>query len=128
MEMKPSVLETATIPDKLPVIEKKASSTSSLYISSTISTPSIKSILSAVANFMSAQISSEPTVGPGMLSNPDLIYFSEEKYIVENPEAFGEELKQVLRTPPSKENIVEFVGALYDCAQFRYIKGSHILL
>ena len=50
----------------------------------------------------------------------DLFFFSEEKYILEKPEAFDKQRIALLRETPSVENIYEFIKALYDCAQFRY--------
>jgi hypothetical protein len=48
-----------------------------------------------------------------------LFFFSEEKYILEKPEAFDKQRIALLRETPSVENILEFMKALYDCAQFR---------
>ena len=39
----------------------------------------------------------------------------------EKPEEFDEQRKSLLRETPSLDNIYEFIKALYDCAQFRYI-------
>lgn len=49
-----------------------------------------------------------------------MFFFSEEKYILEKPEAFDRQRIALLRETPSVENILEFMKALYDCAQFRY--------
>jgi hypothetical protein len=49
----------------------------------------------------------------------DIFFFSEEKYILEKPEAFDKQRIALLRETPSVENILEFMKALYDCAQFR---------
>jgi hypothetical protein len=48
----------------------------------------------------------------------ELFYFSEEKYILEKPEAFDPERIAMLREVPTVEQILDFVKALYDCAQF----------
>ncbi len=118
--VKISVLEAATIPDKLAVVEKKASSTSSLYIGSTITSPNIHSIVRVVALYLSPKISADPKVGADITSNNNFCYFSEEKYTVENPEAFEEERKDHIYTAPDTSAIEEFISALYDCAQFRF--------
>lgn len=47
-----------------------------------------------------------------------MFYFSEEKYILEKPEAFDPERIAMLRETPTIDNILDFVKALYDCAQF----------
>ena len=115
-----SLLAEATIPHTIPVIEKKASSTSSLYIGSAITTPSIKSILRVVASFLAPHISSDLSVVTFMMNDPDLCHFCEQKYIIENPESM-ESADQQDFSPPTKQSIAEFIGALYDCAQFRFI-------
>lgn len=46
----------------------------------------------------------------------ELFYFSEEKYILEKPEAFDPERIAMLREVPTVEQILDFVKALYDCA------------
>ena len=47
-----------------------------------------------------------------------MFFFSEEKYILENEHAFDSERISLLRETPTIENILEFIKALYDCAQF----------
>jgi len=56
-----------------------------------------------------------------------LYYFSEEKYMKEKPEEFDEQRKSLLRETPSLDNIYEFIKALYDCAQFRYISKKSVI-
>jgi len=109
-----SLLKEASIPHDTPVIEKKASSTSSLYIGSTITTPNVKSILRTIAAFLAPKISSDREYMSAMLEHPDFSYFCEDKYIIENPESGA----PFTILPPTKENIAEFIGALYDSAQF----------
>jgi hypothetical protein len=48
----------------------------------------------------------------------ELFFFSEEKYILEKPEAFDPERIAMLRETPTIEQILDFIKALYDCAQF----------
>ena len=48
----------------------------------------------------------------------ELFFFSEEKYILEKPEAFDPERIAMLRETPTIEHILDFIKALYDCAQF----------
>ena len=48
----------------------------------------------------------------------ELFFFSEEKYIMEKPEAFDPQRIALLRETPSVEQILDFVKALFDCAQF----------
>ena len=48
----------------------------------------------------------------------ELYFFSEEKYIKENPASFDEERIALLRTAPTADSIFDFLKALYECAQF----------
>ena len=45
-----------------------------------------------------------------------MFFFSEEKYILEKPDAFDSQRIALLRETPTIENILEFIKALYDCA------------
>jgi hypothetical protein len=53
-----------------------------------------------------------------MDTESELYFFSEEKYITENPNAFDEERIRLLRRAPTIDNIFDFLKALYECAQF----------
>ena len=53
-----------------------------------------------------------------MPQESELFFFSEEKYILEKPEAFDPERIAMLRETPTIEQILDFIKALYDCAQF----------
>ena len=86
---------------------------------SSMANPNVKSIIRAIAAYLSVQISTDPSDGESLLANMDLFIFSEEKYISENPEAFDQEQIEYLRTPPTKELILEFIYALYDSAKLR---------
>ena len=48
----------------------------------------------------------------------ELYFFSEEKYIKENPASFDEERIALLRKAPTADSIFDFLKALYECAQF----------
>ena len=50
--------------------------------------------------------------------NSDLFFFSEEKYILEKPEAFDKQRISILRSTPTAEQILDFIKALFDCAKF----------
>ena len=109
-------MKDASIDYNKPVIGKKASSTSSLYIGSTIITPNINSILRGLAAFLFPRISTKPADLEPIMKHPKLYYFCEEKYIIENPEMTA--LSSVSPSPPTKESIATFIGALFDSAQF----------
>lgn len=117
--MKKSMLQSTKIEYKDPIIDHKSSTTSSIMASSTITKPDVKSMVHAVATILQSQMLE---AGPEPISeDDDLYFFSEEKYIKEKPEAFDEARLALLRETPTVENIDEFIQALYDCAQFRYI-------
>ena len=116
MESFQSIIKDATIIYKIPVIEKKASSTNSLYVGSTIMSPNVKSILRTIAAFLYPLISKDPNKVSAMMKHPDYSYFCEEKYIIENPEIT--QLSRISPMPPTKDSILFFIGALYDSAKF----------
>lgn len=97
---------------------KFANTTGSLYITSTITAPNVKSIIQAVSTILHSQMLEDQGSGKELLAGSDLYYFSEEKYIKEKPEEFDESRKALLRETPTADNIYEFMKALYDCAQF----------
>lgn len=56
--------------------------------------------------------------GKTVPEDSQLFFFSEEKYIKEKPDAFDQQRIALLRETPSVEQILDFIKALYDCAQF----------
>jgi hypothetical protein len=99
-------------------VDHKASTTSSLHITSTISAPNVQSLIQSVATILHTQLLEDMAMGKKIPEDPDLFCFSEEKYIKEKPEEFDELRKAMLRETPTMENIYEFMKALYDCAKF----------
>ena len=108
-----------------PIVDHKSSTTSSIMIGSTITKPDVKSMIHAVATIFQSQMMEDGSVGKQIMSQSDLYFFCEEKYISEKPEAFDEQRLALLRETPTVDNIYEFIQALYDCAQFRYIFLAH---
>jgi len=100
------------------MVDKFANTTGSMYISSTITAPNVKSIIQAVSTILHSQMLEDQGSGKELIPGSDLYYFSEEKYIKEKPEEFDEQRKALLRETPTADNIYEFMKALYDCAQF----------
>eukprot|EP00355_Strombidium_rassoulzadegani_P008650 CAMPEP_0168614850 /NCGR_PEP_ID=MMETSP0449_2-20121227/4196_1 /TAXON_ID=1082188 /ORGANISM="Strombidium rassoulzadegani, Strain ras09" /LENGTH=219 /DNA_ID=CAMNT_0008655561 /DNA_START=80 /DNA_END=739 /DNA_ORIENTATION=+ len=90
----------------------------SMYIGSTISKPNVDSIINAVATILHSQMLEDQNQGKKIEKDSELFFFSEEKYIQEKPDAFDSQRIQLLRETPTIENILEFIKALYDCAQF----------
>jgi len=99
-------------------LERKYNSTSTLYVSSTISAPNVNSIIQAVATIIHSQVLEDTTLARLVDPTSDLYFFSEEKYISQHPQAFDTERLEMLRRTPTVENIYDFYKALYDCAQF----------
>jgi len=104
--------------DTTAMVDKFANTTGSMYISSTITSPNVKSIIQAVSTILHSQMLEDQGSGKELIPGSDLYYFSEEKYIKEKPEEFDEQRKALLRETPTADNIYEFMKALYDCAQF----------
>ena len=112
---------------------RKSSTMNSMYIGSTISKPNVESIINAVATILHSQMLEvslmdflviilfwfqDQNQGKKIEQDSELFFFSEEKYILEKPDAFDSQRIALLRETPTIENILEFIKALYDCAQF----------
>ena len=98
--------------------KKFASTTSSLYIDSTISKPNADAIITAVSTIIHSQILEDIQNEREIEEDSDLFFFSEEKYIKEKPEEYDESRRALLREMPTIDSITEFIKALYECAQF----------
>lgn len=95
---------------------RKSSTMNSMYIGSTISKPNVESIINAVATILHSQMLEDQNQGKKIEQESELFFFSEEKYILEKPDAFDSQRIALLRETPTIENILEFIKALYDCA------------
>ncbi len=87
-----------------------------MYITSTLTSPNVKSIFQAVSTILHSQILDDIQSKEDIEPDSDLFFFSEEKYINEKPEEFDEQRRMLLRETPTVDNIYEFMKALYDCA------------
>jgi hypothetical protein len=96
----------------------KSNSTSTILLQSTMSSPNVKLIIQAVATLLHSNITEDIMEGKVISPQSELYYFSEEKYISENPQAFEEERIALLRKTPSRDEISGFIEAIYDLAQF----------
>ena len=56
--------------------------------------------------------------GKEIPEDSELYYFSEEKYIKEKPEDFDQERIVLLGQTPTVEEMMDFIKALFDTAQF----------
>ena len=96
----------------------KSNSTGSIMMQSTINAPNVKLIIRAVATILHSNITDDMLEGKIIPITSDLYYFSEDKYINENPDAYSEERISLLRKPPTQDDIASFIEAIYDLAQF----------
>jgi hypothetical protein len=96
----------------------KSNSTSTIMLQSTMTSPNVKLLIQAVATLLYSNIAEDLYDGKEIPENSDLYYFSEEKYIAENPNEFEPDRVKLLRKAPSQEEISGFIEAIYDLAQF----------
>jgi hypothetical protein len=96
----------------------KSNSTSTIMLQSTMSSPNVKLLIQAVATLLYSNITEDLYDGKEIPENSDLYYFSEEKYIAENPNEFEPDRVKLLRKAPSQEEISGFIEAIYNLAQF----------
>jgi hypothetical protein len=87
----------------------KSCSTSSIYLTSTINSPNVKSLIKAISTILQSQVLEDSQLGKKISSNSDLYYFSEEKYVTDYPECFDERRIELLKKTPSLEEIIEFI-------------------
>jgi hypothetical protein len=91
----------------------KSCSTSSIYLTSTINSPNVKSLIKAISTILQSQILEDCQLGKKISSNSDLYYFSEEKYVTEFPECFDDRRIELLKKTPSLEEIIEFIEVYF---------------
>jgi hypothetical protein len=96
----------------------KSSSTSSIFLDTTIATPEVKNMIKAVAIMLYTQLSEDKTLTKKISEKSDLYYFSEEKYIKEYPQYFDRQKIENIRKEPTIDEIIDFIEALYNCVQF----------
>ena len=98
--------------------EKKSSSSSSIFLDTTITTPNVKNIIKAVAILLKTQLNEDSTMVKKISEESDLYFFSEEKYIHDFPDYFDAQKKENIHKIPTTEDIMDFMEALYNCVQF----------
>ena len=90
----------------------KSSSTSSLFLSSTINSPNIKLVINSVANIIHSQILEDGKIGKTISPKSELYYFSEDKYIQENPSNFDDTRVKMLKSVPTELEIAELMEVI----------------
>jgi hypothetical protein len=88
---------------------KKSCSTSSIYLSSSISSPNVDLLIKSVSTIIHSQLIEDMQLGKTVSIKSDLYYFSEEKYVNESPGCFYEEKLKILKKTPNKEELKEFI-------------------
>jgi hypothetical protein len=96
----------------------KSSSTSSIFLDTTIATPEVKNMIKAVAIMLYTQLSEDKTLTKKISEKSDLYYFSEEKYIKEYPQYFDRQKIENIHKEQTIDEIIDFIEALYNCVQF----------
>lgn len=87
----------------------KSSSTSSIFLSSTVNSPNVKAIVKAVSTILQSQLIEDMQLGKTISTNSDLYFFSEEKYVQENPNCFDEQRIELIKKTPSNDEIFDFI-------------------
>ena len=87
----------------------KSSSTSTILLNSTINSPNVKLIIKAVATLLHSNLIEDLQEGKTISTKGELYYFSEDKYINENPDYFDEERIDLLRKTYTQEDISGFI-------------------
>ena len=97
---------------------QKSSSTSSIFLDTTITTPEVKNMIKAVSIMIYTQLTEDKALTKKISEKSDLYYFSEEKYIKEYPQYFDRQKIENIQKEPTIDEIIDFIDALYNCVQF----------
>ncbi len=97
---------------------QKSSSSSSIFLDTTIASPEVKNMIKAVSIMLFTQLSEDKTLTKKISEKSDLYYFSEEKYIKEYPQYFDRQKIENIQKEPTIDEIIDFIEALYNCVQF----------
>jgi len=108
-------------------VRQRANSTSSIRINSTINNPNALLTIRSVATLLHSNLLDDIQDGKTIPTKSDLYFFSEDKYINENPNNFDEERIQLLRKLPSLDDISNFIEVnIYFLMFIGYIRFSPI--
>jgi len=87
----------------------KSSSTSTILLNSTINAPNVKLLIKAVSTLIHSNLIEDLQEGKTINPKSDMYFFSEDKYISENPNVFDEDRIALLRKTPTMEDISGFI-------------------
>ncbi len=96
----------------------KSSSTSNIFLDSTISSPNVKNIIKSVSIILQSQLNEDMNLGKTISKKSDLYFFSEDKYVDEYPQYFDKQRIENIRKIPTLDDMINFIEALYNCVQF----------
>ena len=96
----------------------KSSSTSNIFLDSTITSPNVKNIIKSVSIILQSQLNEDMNLGKTISKKSDLYFFSEDKYIDEYPQYFDKQRIENIRKIPTLDDMINFIEALYKCVQF----------
>lgn len=105
---------------KVKIIQRdfKSSSTSNIFLDTTITKPNVKQMIKAVATILQSQLNEDMNLGKQISPKSDLYYFSEDKYVSEYPQYFDKQRIENIRKVPTLDDMINFIEALYNCVQF----------
>lgn len=98
--------------------EYRSSSTSSIFLDTTMNSPNVKNLIKAVSTILFTQLMEDLNLGKQINQKSDLYFFNEDKYIKEFPQYFDSKRIENIKKFPSLEDIINFIEALYNCVQF----------
>ena len=101
-----------------PYHEFKSSSTSNIFLDTTISSLNVKNMIKAVSTILQSQLNEDMNLGKTISKKSDLYFFSEEKYIDEYPQYFDKQRIENIRKIPTLDDMINYIEALYNCVQF----------
>lgn len=87
----------------------KSSSTSTILLTSTINAPNVKLLIKAVATLLHSNLLEDISDGKIISPKSELYFFTEDKYINENPGGFDEDRIALLRKTPTQDDISGFI-------------------
>ena len=92
--------------------------TSNINLTSHMNAPNEQLLIKAVGSLLLTTLEEDLEDGKTIPVKSPLYYFSEEKYIAENPDDYDDDRLEILRAVPSEDDISAFLGALYEYGGF----------
>lgn len=94
-------------------IDKKANSTSTIFVNGTISNPNLKQVIKAVSALLHSIIIEDIKEGKSIVNTSDFYNFCEDKYIIENPENYEKNKLNYFRKIPTQQEVFEFIEVIH---------------